>query len=117
MSLFFDMLSQGDRKEIGRAGEVASIILETPPLLEDLLDCIVKGNETVRSHGAHALMQVGVRNPALLAPFEDELLGDIAGFDQWEVQQQLLKILPKLDFSKDNRTIAINHCRRLSIST
>ncbi len=111
MSLFLDMLAKGDRKEVGQAGEVASIIFETPPLLEELMDCIVNGNEKVRAHGAHALMQVGTKKPGLLNPFKDRLLAEISGIDQWEVQEQLLKILPKLDFTPDTRDFAIDHCR------
>ena len=112
MRMFSEMLSQGSRKEIGRATEVASIIFESPPLLEALLDCIVEGNETVRSHGAHALMQVGTKSPEILTPYQDRILGDLLSLEQWEIQEQLLKILPGLDVPSGIRNLAVDHCRR-----
>jgi len=112
MSLFADMLAEGDRKQIGRSGEIATIIVETPPLLEDLLNCLMDGDETVRAHGTHALMQVGIRHPELIEPFSGLILDKIAGLEQWEVQQQVLKILPKMKLSSGNRAIAIDHARR-----
>ncbi len=97
--MFYDLLKEGDRKEVARASEVAAQILDTPPLIDTLLDCLCTGDETVRAHAAHALMQVGRQQAHILYPVHSRLLTEIALIQQWEVQEQLMKVLPLIDTS------------------
>ncbi len=97
--MFYDLLKEGSRKEVARANEVAAQILDTPPLIDSLLDCLCTGDETVRAHAAHALMQVGKQQADILHPVHSRLLKEIAPIQQWEVQEQLMKVLPLIDTS------------------
>ncbi|MCZ4280327.1 hypothetical protein O4H49_06035 [Kiloniella laminariae] len=106
-----ELLAVGDRKGIGRAGEVASLIRDDPNLLGDLLDNLSAGGPVVRSHAAHALMQIGLERPDLLQPYTRRLCSEISGLDQWEIQEQLMKIFPLLHWTAGEKKTVLQLVR------
>jgi len=107
-----NLLKQGDRKEIGKAADITSIIIETPALMSNLIDCVVNGDETVRSHAAHALMQLAHTHIDLLHPQAHRLLDELLPLPQWEIQEQLSKFLPKLHLSDSQTQRVIHHLHK-----
>lgn len=90
-------LGEGDRRTLGRATEIARETLDNPLLVADLLICLRDEDETVVSHAAHAVMQVGAQAPGLFQPHVTEMIGILDRSRQWEVGEQLPKVLAELD--------------------
>ncbi|WP_020593510.1 hypothetical protein [Kiloniella laminariae] len=106
-----ELLAVGDRKAIGRASEVAFLVRAEPELLSELLGCLKAGDTTVCSHAAHALMQIALEQPDLIQPYRKRLLAETCLVDQWEIQEQLMKILPLLHWTKGEQEAVLNLVR------
>lgn len=91
-----EMLAEGERKAIAKSTAVAKAVLNNPKLVKTLVDALSSTNTTIVSHAAHALLTVFRKNPELLMPFVDQLMRAFKR-DQWEILEQLAKILPGLD--------------------
>ncbi len=89
-------LGEGDRRELGRSTQVAREVLDNPLMLPDLLECLLESNETVVSHAAHAVMQIGAAEPLLFQQFVDRLISILERPRQWEVGEQVPKVLAEL---------------------
>lgn len=92
------LLAEGDRKEIARSGEAAAAAAECPRTLAVLVAALFHNNKTIVSHAAHALMTLAENHLTLLDPHR-EGLARAYGLEQWEVKEQLAKILPRLPFT------------------
>lgn len=88
-----DRLEEGDRRVVGAAGAVADQVRRDPVLLSGLIDLLDDTDTAVVAHSAHALMQISQSNPALFDPFVETLLERLAAPAQWEIGEQLPKIL------------------------
>lgn len=95
-----EVLGEADRKEVGRSTEVALEILDNPAILPDLIACLRDGDEAVVSHAAHAVMQISAQKSSLFQTFADGLVETLANKSQWEIGEQLPKILCELDLSE-----------------
>lgn len=93
------MLAEGQRKAVAQSTAVAKIALKNPALLSTVVQALASPNKTIVSHAAHALLTIFKENPALLQPFAKELLAAF-GRGQWEILEQLSKILPGLTLTK-----------------
>lgn len=98
MTDMLDKLATGERKQVALSGEVADLVKGNPKLLPDLILALSHDNPVVVSHAAHALFTLAGMSRALLEPFAADLLAAYS-IDQWEVKEQLAKILPTLDLS------------------
>lgn len=94
-------LANGDRKEVGEASSVAREVLDDPALVRALVDCLEDQDAAVVSHAAHALMQVGGDAPALFEPYADRLLIILKRCSQWEIGEQLPKVLSVMQLDDD----------------
>lgn len=94
-----EMLAEGERKAVVKSTAVAKAVLANPKLVKIVVDALSSANPTIVSHAAHALLTVFRKNPLLLKPFADQLLAAFMG-NQWEILEQLAKILPGLDLPK-----------------
>ena len=90
-----EWLAEGERKAVAKSSAVANQVIKTPMLMPDLIALLGSPNTTVASHAAHAMLTVSKHAPDLLKPYCAELVEALAS-DQWEVQEQLGKILPQL---------------------
>lgn len=104
-----EVLGSGDRKEVGRSTEVALEALDNPAILPELLKWLSVGDETVISHAAHVVMQVGAEDSQLFQPYAGELIHTLEHRTQWEVGEQLPKVICELDLTADqlNRLVPI----------
>ncbi len=74
MSQIIAWLQEGDIRSIGRANEIAAMVLENTFMFEDLLDSLGHERDVVRAHGSDALEKVVRERPDLLAPYLDEII-------------------------------------------
>lgn len=93
------LLADGPRKEIGAAAVVAGEILDTPQLVESVIALLTDDDPAVVAHAAHALMQVSLDEPTIFQT-QIEVLLDVLEFGkQWEIGEQLPKILTRCDLT------------------
>jgi hypothetical protein len=74
MSQIIAWLKEGDIRSIGRANEIADLVLENTFMFEDLLDSLGHESDVVRAHGSDAIEKVIRVQPHLLAPYLDEVI-------------------------------------------
>jgi len=103
-----DILAVGDRKQVALSGEAAALVIGAPDLVPELIAALHHDNSIIVSHAAHALLTVFKKAAALLRPHGEALLGAY-GLQQWEIKEQLAKILPFLPLTNGQRQILI--CR------
>ncbi|WP_419913324.1 hypothetical protein [Hoeflea sp.] len=94
-----DRLMDGDRREVGAAGSVADQVIQDDTLLPQLIALLEDDNTAVVAHAAHALMQVAMTAPARFDPHVDRLLDHLEALPQWEIGEQLPKILVRTALS------------------
>ncbi|WP_286828630.1 MULTISPECIES: hypothetical protein [Kordiimonas] len=97
-----DMLAEGDRKDVARAADAAALAEESPTVLATLIAALFHEDPATVSHAAHALMTLAKDNVILLDPHR-EALARAYGLDQWEVKEQVAKILPRLSFRQSEQ--------------
>ncbi len=88
-----DRLEEGDRRVIGAAGAVADTVRRNPDRIAELIGLVDDDDTAVVAHTAHAMMQIAQDEPALFDPFADTLLDRLEALRQWEIGEQLPKIL------------------------
>ena len=107
-----EMLAEGERKAIAKSTVVAQAVLANPRIAKILVDALSSSNPTIVSHAAHALLTVFKKNPALLKPFASQLMKAFMR-DQWEILEQLGKILPGLDLPKPKQRTLVNRLEQV----
>ena len=83
------MLEGGDRRSIGRADEVARLILKQPRHFRELIACLWHDDPIVRMRAADAAEKVSAKKPRLLDRRKPELLGLLAETEQIELRWHL----------------------------
>lgn len=96
-----DRLSEGDRRVPAAASSVADAVIDDPDLVEPLLECLGDSDPAVVSHAAHAAMQVSARQPSLFDAHIEDLMALLKALNQWEIGEQLPKILVCLPLSRE----------------
>ena len=90
------MLGGGDRRSIGRANEVKTLVLEEPERFAELIACLWSGDPIVRMRAADAAEKVSAERPELLKPHKRELLGLLAEAEQIELKWHLAAMAPRM---------------------
>lgn len=93
------MLQGDDLRSIGRADEVAKIVLSKPKLVETLVKGLYSDSPVLRARCADALEKVAAKSPEYVEPFKKELLTDISKVDQQEIKWHVALIVPRLNLS------------------
>jgi len=94
-------LCEGDRRERGAAGAVADGIIAEPDTLGELIVLLNDDDPSVVAHAAHAAMQISTRRPDLFDAYVDDLLVMLDRLRQWELGEQLPKILVRSKLTND----------------
>lgn len=94
-----DRLEEGDRRVPGAAGSVADSVLSDHDLMPELVSLLDDENPVVVSHAAHAAMQISLENSALFDPYIAHLMALVRDLKQWEVGEQLPKVLVRCKLS------------------
>lgn len=98
-----NLLNGGDRRSIGRANEVARLILKHPRRFSELIACLWHDDPTVRMRAADAAEKVSAQKPRLLDRHKRELLGLLAEAEQIELRWHLAAMVPRLRLSPAER--------------
>ncbi len=97
------MLEGKDRRSIGRANEVARLVLRQPRRLRELIECLWNENPVLRMRAADAAEKVSAKKPRLLDRHKAELLGLLAETEQIELRWHLALMVPRLRLSATER--------------
>ena len=97
------MLSGGDRRSIGRANEVAALVLTLPERVDELLELLWDAAALVRMRSADALEKLSRERIDLLQAYKNELLGLMAETAQQELCWHLAAIVPRLELTLAER--------------
>ena len=97
------MLEGTDRRSIGRANEIARVVLREPRRFRELLACFWHDDPVVRMRAADAAEKVSAKKPRLLDRHKRELLGLLAEAEQIELRWHLAAMIPRLRLTPAER--------------
>ncbi len=105
------MLEGADRRSIGRANEVARLVLKQPHRFRELIACLWNENPVVRMRAADAAEKVSAKKPRLLDRHKPELLGLLVEAEQIELRWHLAAMIPRLRLTpaEHQRAVAALH--------
>jgi HEAT repeat protein len=106
------MLKGGDRRSIGKANQIAKLILSEPKRFAELIQCLGDQDPIVRMRAADAAEKVTVIRPELLNPHKRELLGLAAEAEQIELRWHLALMVPRLELTSPERQRAAASLQR-----
>jgi hypothetical protein len=90
------ILAGSDRRSIGRANEVARLVLKAPRRFRELIKCLWHEDPVVRLRAADASEKICAKKPRLLDRYKPELLGLLAETEQIELRWHLAAMIPRL---------------------
>jgi len=106
------MLEGSDRRSIGRADEVARLVLKQPKLFRELIRCLWHDDPVIRMRAADAAEKITRVKPHLLQRYKSQLLGLLAETTQIEVRWHLAQMIPRLQLTSLERQRAAEALRR-----
>jgi len=101
-----DLLRGGDQRSIGKADQIAKLILSESKRFAELLKCLWDEDPVVRMRAADAAEKITVTRPELLKPHKQELLGLLDEAEQIELRWHLALMVPRLSLSEAERARA-----------
>jgi len=107
MHALLKKLQGGDRRSIGRSGEVVADVLKDGALFEILITALRADDTVLRMRGADAVEKVSLRHPEYLQPHKDFLIGLAATSQEKEVRWHMAQILPRLSLRTAERRRAV----------
>jgi|SRR5882724_6416922 len=108
MKSVVEKLHGGDRRSIGRSGEVALQISANKKLFAQVFAEILHGDPIVRMRAADAAEKASARNHELLQPFKREILKSIAAIPQQEIRWHVAQMIPRLQMTRAERDHAVS---------
>jgi hypothetical protein len=105
------LLSGGDRRSVGRADAVVTIVLGQPGLFRALIKGMWDEDAVVRMRAADAVEKVSLQKPKLLQPFKAELLGLLAEAKEQELRWHLAQMVPRLSLTRNERAQVASQLR------
>jgi hypothetical protein len=106
------LLKRNDRRSIGRANEVADLVLREPRRFRELMKCVWSDDAVLRMRAADAAEKVSAQKPRLLDPFKAELLGLLSEAEQKELRWHLALMIPRLKLTPAERLRACEQFQR-----
>lgn len=101
------MLADGDRRSIGRVGEVVDLVRVQPERMGELMECLWDADAGVRMRAAGAIEKLSREQAVLVRPYKAALLSLLAEVTQQDVRWHLAAIVPRLPLS-------VAECRRVA---
>jgi hypothetical protein len=102
------LLEGSDRRTIGRADQVATLVSNDPKLFPELIAGLWSEDPLVRMRAADAAEKVTRKHPDLLNPFKKELMGLMAAANEQELRWHLAVMVPRLILNPKERQDAIS---------
>ncbi len=107
MHVLLEALCKGDKRSIGPANRVASMVLEKPKLIAVLFLGMEVENPLLRMRCADAIEKVTRKAPRLLQPYKRKILGTLSKIEQKEVQWHVAPLLARLSLSSIEESSAV----------
>jgi hypothetical protein len=101
-------LSGGDRRSLGRSGEIVRDIAEDPKLFAAAFAALLDSDPVASMRAADAVEKATRGHPELLKPFKRALLTKVAARDQQEVRWHVAQMLPRLQLTAKERDHAVS---------
>ena len=97
------ILQGGDRRSLGQANRLVTLILGQPKRFPELLECLWCDDPVVRMRAADAAEKISAQRAELLHPFKAELLGLAGETSQQELRWHLALMIPRLPLTPAER--------------
>src|SRR6266568_4114914 len=91
--------ARGDRLAVGRAKEVAALLLKNPRRTAQAIECLWDEDPGVANRAADALERASCPNPKLLAPWKDALLGRIVDAAENKLRWNLALMISRVELT------------------
>jgi hypothetical protein len=101
-------LRGGDRRSLGRSGEVVGDIAQDAKLFAAAFAALLDSDSLVRMRAADAIEKATRACPELLKPYKRTLLNKVAAIDQPEVRWHLAQMLPRLQLTAKEQDHAVS---------
>ncbi|MDR0781241.1 MAG: hypothetical protein LBF16_11195, partial [Pseudomonadales bacterium] len=108
MHALLQSLSGGDRRSIGEANRVVSLVLEQPELMKVLFYGIEDANPVLRMRCADVIEKVTVHRPEWLVPYKKKLLQELSTTAQQEIRWHVAPMLARLPLSHKEEASVLN---------
>ena len=100
-------LRGGDRRSIGRVGEVVAETLNNPMLFKVVFDGMLSDDPLIRMRSADAVEKITEEHPEYLQPHKEKLIQQVARIDQQEVRWHVAQMFPRLMVSREERGVIV----------
>lgn len=94
------LLTMGKRLDAGRAAEVAALLLHYPRKTAQVVECLWDEDAGVANRAADALERASCRNPLLLRPWKEALLGRMVDAEENKLRWNLALMAPRLELTE-----------------
>jgi hypothetical protein len=96
MAKILSKLRGGDRRSIGKVGEVVSAVRKKPDLFNDLVTGLFDEDPVVRMRAADAMEKISSDHPEFLRPFKGKLIRLAKVTPQQELRWHMAQMIPRL---------------------
>jgi HEAT repeat protein len=107
MREILEKLKGGDRRSIGKSGEVVKDVSEDPTLFADLVACLLHDDPLVRMRAADVIEKVTRESPELLQPWKRHLLGPVSAMEDKELRWHVAQMLSRLRLTPSEQETAV----------
>src|SRR6202050_1886432 len=108
MKNILQLLEGGDRRSIGHADRVVSLVSKNPKLFPKIVAGLWSADRLVRMRASDAMEKVTREKPAPLGAYRKELLGLMAESTEAEVRWHLAVMVPRLSLDVRERELAVS---------
>lgn len=102
-----DKLKGGDRRSIGRVGEVVADVGGDPALFDAVFCGMLDDDPIIRMRAADAVEKISADHPEYLQPYKQKLVEQAARVNQQEVRWHVAQMLPRLEWSQEERAAIV----------
>ena len=100
-------LAGGDRRSIGRVGEVVADVLNDPTLFKAVFCGMLSDDPIIRMRSADAIEKITAKRPEYLQPYKTKLIQQVAKIEQQEVRWHVAQMVPRLELSEEERGVVV----------
>ncbi len=105
MHEILNLLTDGDRRSIGRVQEVVAEVLRDPSLFGEVFYGMLNEDPLISMRAADAIEKITAQRPDYLSPYKDVLITQVAAKSQQEVRWHVAQLIPRLQLDQHERVI------------
>ncbi len=106
------LLAGGDRRSVARSARAKALILKDPRKVAELAVLALDFDWLVSMRAMDLLEKLAHARPELVQPHKDLFLGPLADSEQWEIRLQIVRALPLLEWTGEERKRAVAILKR-----